>query len=79
MQAGDAGGIFQHAAALFRLGLNDLADLTLVDQRRRACAGSGVGKQNPAHRGTNVLAVDTINRAGLALDPARDLQRSRNC
>ena len=34
MQAGDAGGVFQHAAALLRFGLNDLTDLALVDQRR---------------------------------------------
>jgi hypothetical protein len=34
MQAGDAGGVFQHAAALLGFGLNDLADLALVDQRR---------------------------------------------
>ena len=32
MQAGDAGGVFQHASALFGLGLDDLADLALVDQ-----------------------------------------------
>jgi len=34
VKPGDAGGVFQHAAALFGLGLNDLADLALVDQRR---------------------------------------------
>ena len=32
MQAGDAGGVFQHAAALFGLGLDDLADLALVHE-----------------------------------------------
>ena len=46
MQTGHAGGIFQHAAALLGLGLDDLADLALVDQRRRTRAGGGVGKQN---------------------------------
>ena len=34
MKSGDAGGVFEHAAALFGLGLNDLADLALVDERR---------------------------------------------
>ena len=35
VKAGDAGGIFQHAAALLGLRLNDFADLALVDQGRR--------------------------------------------
>ena len=74
MQAGDAGGIFQHAAALFRLGLDDLADLALVDQRRRTRAGGGVGEQDLHVAGAHVAAVDAIDRAGLALDPARDFQ-----
>ena len=51
VQPGDAGGVFQHAAALFGLGLNDLADLALVNQRRRTRAGGGVGEQESARRG----------------------------
>ena len=34
VQSGNAGGIFQHAAALLGFRLNDLADLALVDQCR---------------------------------------------
>ena len=75
MQTGDAGGIFQHAAALLRLGLNDLADLALVNQRRRACAGCGIGEQDLHVAGAHILAVDAINRAGLAFDTARNLQQ----
>ena len=74
VQSGDAGGVFQHAAALFGFGLNDLADLALVDQRRRTRAGGGIRKQNLHVAGTHVAAVDAIDRTRLALDPARDFQ-----
>ena len=70
MQAGDASGVFQHAAALFRLGLNDFADLALVDQRRRTRAGGGIREQDLHVAGAHVAAVDAVDRAGLALDPA---------
>ena len=72
MQAGDAGGFFQHAAALLGLGLDDLADAALVHQRRRARAGGGVGEQDLHVAGAHVAAVDAIGRAGLALDAAGD-------
>ncbi len=74
MQAGDAGGIFQHAAALLGLGLDDLADLALVNQRRRARAGGGVGKQELHVAGAHVAAVDAIDRTRLALDAAGDFE-----
>ena len=70
----DTGGVLQHAAALLGLGLNDLADLALVHQRRRARAGRGIGKQDLHVAGAHIAAVDAIDRARLALDPARDLQ-----
>ncbi|MGY4472180.1 hypothetical protein ACVWWK_007889 [Bradyrhizobium sp. LB9.1b] len=75
MQTGDAGGVFQHAAALLGLGLNDLADLALVDEGRRARAGGGVGEQNLHVAGAHVAAVDAIDRTGLALDAAGDFQK----
>jgi hypothetical protein len=70
----DTRGIFQHAAALFRLGLNDLADLALVNQRRRTRAGGGVGEQKLHVAGAHVAAVDPVDRARIALDPSRDFQ-----
>ena len=73
MQAGDAGGFFQHAAALFGLGLDDLADAALMHQRGRARAGGGVGEQDLHVAGAHLAAVDAVVRAGLALDAARDL------
>ncbi len=74
VKPGDAGGVFQHAAALFGFRLDDLADLALVNQRRRTGAGGGIRKQNLHIAGADVAAVDAIDRACLALDPARDFQ-----
>ena len=78
VQAGDAGGIFQHAAALLGLGLDDLADLALVDQCRRTRAGRGIGKQDLHVARAHVAAVDAIDRARLALDAAGDFQNLRS-
>ena len=75
MQAGDAGGFFQHAAALLGLGLDDLADAALMDERRRARAGRGVGEQQLHVARAHLAAVEAIERALLALDAARDFQR----
>ena len=70
MQSGDTGRVFEHAAALFGFGLNDLADLALVNQGRRPRAGGGVGEQDLYVAGTHIAAVDAIDRARLALDAA---------
>ena len=74
VQAGDAGGVFQHAAALLRRGIDDLADPALAHQRRRARAGRGVLEQQPDVARAHVLAVDPIGRARLALDAPRHFQ-----
>ena len=44
MQAGDARRLLQNAPPRLRLGRDDLADLALTHQRRRARAGGGVGE-----------------------------------
>ena len=77
MQAGDAGGIFQHAAALLGLGLDDFADAALVHQRRRARAGGGVREQDLHVARAHLAAVDAIGRARFALDAAGDFQEDR--
>ena len=77
VQAGDAGGILQDAAALLGLGVDDLADLALAHQRRRAGAGRRVLEQDLDVAGARLAAVDAVGRAGLALDAARDLDRRR--
>ena len=75
MQPGNAGRLFQHAPALLGLGLDDLADAALVDQRRRARAGRGVGKQDMHVARAHLAAIDAIGRARIALDPARHIER----
>ena len=75
MQAGNAGGLFQHAAALLGLGLDDLADAALMHQRRRARAGRSVGEQDMHVAGAHLAAVDAVGRAVVALDPARHIER----
>ena len=75
MQAGNAGGLFQHAAALLGLGLDDLADAALVDEGGRARAGRSVGEQGHHVAGAHLVAVDAVDRAFFALDPARDVER----
>ena len=75
MQAGDAGGFFQHAAALLGLGLDDFADAALMHQRGRARAGRGVGEQELHVARAHLAAVEPVGRALLALDAARDFER----
>ena len=75
MQAGNARGIFEHAAAFLRRGIDDLADAALPHQRRRARAGRRILEQEPHVARTRILAVDLIGRARLALDPPRHFQR----
>ena len=69
MQAGNAGGLFQNAAALLRLRLDDLADAALMDEGRRARAGRGVGEHGHDVARAHVVAVDAVDRALFALDP----------
>ena len=68
VQAGNAGGIFQHAAALLRSGIDDLPDAALAHQRRRARTGRCVLEQEANIAGARILAVDPVGRAGFALD-----------
>ncbi|CEJ16055.1 hypothetical protein BN1110_06406 [bacterium YEK0313] len=75
IEAGNAGRLFQNAAARLGLGVDDLADLALADQRRRARAGGGIGEQDLHVTGAHLAAVDLVDRTRLALDAARDFQR----
>ncbi len=74
VQARDAGGFFQHAAALLGLGRDDLADAALVDEGGRTRAGRRIGQQDLHVAGPHLAAVDAIGRARLALDAARDVE-----
>ncbi len=75
VQAGNAGGFFEHAPALIRARLNDLADAALMHEGGRARAGRGVGEQHGHVAGAHLAAVDAEDRALLAHDAARHFQR----
>ena len=76
VQAGNAGGLFQHAAALLGLGLDDLADAALVDERGRARAGRGVGEQRHHVARAHLAAVDAVESSP---SRARSGARCRAC
>ena len=46
VEAGDAGGLLEDAAAGLGAGVDQLGDLALADQRRRLGAGRGVGEEH---------------------------------
>ena len=77
VQPGDAGRVLEDAAARLRLCRDDLADLALADERRRARPGGGVGEQQLHVAGPHLAAVDAVGRALLALDAARDVELRR--
>ena len=78
MQAGNAGGFFQHPAALVGPRLDDFADPALVHEGRRARTGRGVGEHHGDVPGADLAAVDAERRALLAHDAPRDFQRVLN-
>ena len=75
VQAGNSGGLFEDAAALLGLGLDDLADAALMDESGRTRAGRSVGKQGHDVAGADLAAVDAVERAFFPFDPARDVER----
>ena len=75
VQAGDAGGVLQDAAALLGLGVDELADLALPHQRRRARTRRSILEQDAHIAGAHLPPVDAEGRARLALDAPRHLQR----
>ena len=75
VQAGDAGGVLQDAAALLGLGVDDLGDLALAHEGGRAGTGRRILEQNPDVAGAHLAAVDAVGGARLALDPAGDLEQ----
>ena len=74
VKARDAGRVFENAAALLRLGVDKLANLALLHKRLAARPGGRVGEQDLNVLRPDLLAVHLVNRAGLALDAARDFQ-----
>ena len=75
VEAGDARGLLQDQPARLGLGGNDLANLALAHQRRRARSRRRVGEQELHVARAHLLAVDAVGRTGVALDAPRDLDR----
>ncbi len=75
MKSGNAGGVFKNAAAVLRLGADDLADLALADERLAACAGCGVGEQDLHIARPDIFCVDLVDGARLALNAAGDFEQ----
>ena len=57
IKAGDAGRLVDHAAAIDGLGVDQRADAALADQRGRARAGRGIGKQRLHVAGADLLPL----------------------
>ncbi len=73
VEARDARGLLQDQPARLGLGGDDLADLALAHERRRARAGRSVGEQELHVARAHLLAVDAVGRTIVALDAPRDL------
>ena len=74
MQTGDPGRVLQDAPAVLGFGIDDLGDLTLPHQRRRARAGGRVLEQDAYVARAHLPAVDAIGRTRLAFDAASDIE-----
>ena len=70
MQPRNSRRLLQQHAPLDRLGGDDRTDFALADQRRRMSAGRGIGEQQRDILLADVAPIDTIGRAGAALDAA---------
>ena len=74
IQAGNPGGFFQNAAAVFRLGVDQFGNLPLPHQRRGMRPGRGIGEQHLHVTRPHVLGVDLIGTANVTSDPPHDFK-----
>ncbi len=74
VEAGDAGGFLEDAAAGLGAGVDQLRDLALADEGRGLGAGGGVGEEHGDVAGAGLAAVGAEGGAGLAGDAADDLE-----
>ena len=77
VEAGDAGGLLEDAAAGAGAGVDQLGDLALADEGGGLRAGGGVGEEHGDVAGARLAAVGAVGGAGLAGDAADDLERGR--
>ena len=73
VEAGDSRSLLQDQPPRLGLGGNDLANLALAHQRRRARTGGSVGEQELHVARAHLLAVDAVGRTQVAFDAPRDL------
>ena len=72
-EAANAGGFFENAATVLRLGADQLADLALADEGGRVGAGGGIREQQLHVLGAHRAAVDLVGRARATTKHAADL------
>ena len=72
VEAGDAGGLLEDAAAGLGPGVDQLGDLALANQRRGLRAGRGVGEEHRDVARARLLAGDLVGRTRVAGDAADD-------
>ena len=75
VEPGNARSLFQNAAAAFRLGVDQLCNLPLPDQRRAMRPGGGIGEEHLHIPRPDILAVHLVGAADIAGDAAHDLKR----
>src|ERR1700733_13994027 len=73
VEAGDARRLLEDETPPLGRGGNDLANLALAHERRRARPGRGVGEQELHVASAHLLAVDAVGRTGVAFNASCDL------
>ena len=76
-EPGDAGRLFEDAAARLRLGGDDLADLSLPHHGGGARARRRIGEQELDVAGAGFASVDAVGGAGVPLDAACHFEHVR--
>ena len=75
VQARDASGLFQNAAARFGARVDQFGDLALTDKGGRMGPGRGIGEQHLHVAGAHILGVHLVGAADVTGDAAGDFQR----
>ena len=73
VKPGGAGRVVQKSPAFGRLGLDQRADATLIDDRSAGIAAAGIGKQQLHVARARLAPVDPPRRAAAAIDTADNL------
>ena len=73
IQAGNPRRLFQNAAAVLRLGVDQVRNLALPHQRGRLRPGRGIGEQHLHVPRPHIPGIGLVGRSGIAGDPPHDL------